>query len=155
MPAKTKWMLTQNNLLVQKSRQLGQNYISPEHIVLALFVAGDSAVKAVIERCAFRPCAYNNHERRPTAVQSDFSSSTIRNTRTGQLHIIGISKKVNVQAWGHKWREDHQGQGCGAAEGRQRDHRAAQGSHGGHCEVRAILAILMPSSVGYSSHPNM
>ena len=40
---------------MQKSRQLGQNYISPEHIVLALFVAGDSAVKAVIEKCAFTP----------------------------------------------------------------------------------------------------
>ncbi|CAL5223254.1 g5736 [Coccomyxa viridis] len=34
----------------EKSRQLGQNYISPEHIVLALFVTGDSAVKAVIEK---------------------------------------------------------------------------------------------------------
>ena len=36
---------------MQKSRQLGQNYISPEHIVLALFTTGDSGAKAVIERC--------------------------------------------------------------------------------------------------------
>ena len=34
----------------QKSRQLGQNYISPEHIVLALFTTGDSGIKAVIDR---------------------------------------------------------------------------------------------------------
>ena len=43
-------------MLVQKSRQLGQNYISPEHIVLALFVSADSAVKAVIEKCVLPPC---------------------------------------------------------------------------------------------------
>lgn len=38
-------------LHAQKSRQLGQNYISPEHIVLALFTTGDSSVQAVIGRC--------------------------------------------------------------------------------------------------------
>ena len=41
---------------MQKSRQLGQNYISPEHIVLALFTNGDSGVKAVIER--YTPCSF-------------------------------------------------------------------------------------------------
>ena len=39
-------------LHAQKSRQLGQNYISPEHIVLALFTTGDTGIKAVIDRCA-------------------------------------------------------------------------------------------------------
>ncbi|CAK0784796.1 hypothetical protein CVIRNUC_008000 [Coccomyxa viridis] len=34
----------------EKSRQLGQNYISPEHIVLALFTTGDTGIKAVIDR---------------------------------------------------------------------------------------------------------
>ena len=53
----------QASWLVQKSRQLGQNYISPEHIVLALFVT-DSAVKAVIERSAPSSCAVDILEHR-------------------------------------------------------------------------------------------
>jgi len=43
-------VLRTQGLNVQKSRQLGQKYISPEHIVLALFTTGDSTVKAVIDK---------------------------------------------------------------------------------------------------------
>lgn len=49
-------VLRSARMQLQKSRQLGQNYISPEHIVLALFTTGDSGVKAVIER--YTPCSF-------------------------------------------------------------------------------------------------
>ena len=62
--------------LVQKSRQLGQNYISPEHIVLALFVT-DSAVKAVIERSAPWSCSVTSlkHKGTPLPQRGSISSS--------------------------------------------------------------------------------
>ncbi len=82
---------------MQKSRQLGQNYISPEHIVLALFVSGDSAVKAVIEKCVSHPMHPINSPPRsmgPTEahIKYAFCVSTIigsRNIQQRPEHVTG------------------------------------------------------------------